>query len=437
MPKCGAPRRPSMAGERRTAGRLSAQERWLQSFNPYCQPLLLRRKPSSLLSSAAVPGRRARSAASPRHKAVEIRPEVGLPVTNGDALLQLTQEEWSICNLMVTVLEHKSTEEAQRIISEVAQLALSRRLLTRYSGVYADGHVNGEEDTRGDEEEDGRAQLIRHLQEHQRREAERRKQLCDSNRQSQQGDIRARCRKLFNRSGVNGDGKALKATKKRCLPRRCKSSAEGNKMQQQGGRVNLEEMVMTKTTVPVPSVPLNVPRRAKASKGVLSFDECCADRYGGGAYSNESMASVLPLRCAAVSPTDDSVRRSNSFPSAGVNYDDHDATKGIFLHDDSNDIHTNGAPSALISTMRPATASETFNDLPSLSGSALPPSHLLDGHNGAGLPPLKPTTPTAGSKTSAQLRAKVTSSSVSSSLISPFSSSLISDVNHEWETGLQ
>ncbi|EKF38367.1 hypothetical protein MOQ_001424 [Trypanosoma cruzi marinkellei] len=436
MPTCRAPRRPLATGERRPAGRLSAQERWLQSLNPYCQPLFLRRKPSSSsLSSAAVPGRRARSAASPRHKRVESRPEVGVSVTNGDALYQLTQEEWSICNLMVTVLQHKSTEEAQRIIAEVAQLALTRRLLARYSGVYADGHVNGEEDTRVGEEEDGRTQLIRHLQEHQRREAERRKQLCDANRQIQQGDIRARCRKLFNRGGVNGDGRALKAAKRRCLPHRCNSSADENTTQQQGGHVNVEEMVMTKTTVPVPTVPLNVPRRAKASKGVLSFDEYCADRYGGGggggAYSNESLASVLPIRCAAMSTTDDSVRRSNSFPSAGVNYDDHDAIKGIFSHDDIHDIHTNEAPSAFISTMRPATSSEVFNSLSSLSGPALPPSHMLDGHNGAGLLPIKPTTPTAGTKTSAQMSAKVTSSSVFSSLISPSSSSLISDVKLE------
>ncbi|ESL09257.1 hypothetical protein TRSC58_03026 [Trypanosoma rangeli SC58] len=432
MPTCRRPRRPTGVGRRCNFEHRSQQRgRWAQTLDPYSQPLLRRVAPSPSPSPSPSPATQATQRAC---SAAGSPAQLGFFATNIEALRRLTLEEWSICNLMASLLQHKTKEEAERIAAEVTQLALHRRLLAGYSGVYADSCASGEEYTQEAEDEDGRAELIRRLQEQQRREEERRRHLCGSNRKSQQEDLRATCRNLFCRGVANGNLSGAGTEKKRGLTYICKTFPDGASSQRQRQREkpkhkqeqkqqcshdNGKEVMMAKAPVSVPSVSPNIPRRAKSLKGVPSFDEACADRYGGSAYSNESTPSVSLGSYAAMSAADDSVRRSTSLPSAGATYFGRDVKKGTWS--------TNDAAPLMVSTTYPAAARVAVSELVSPLEAEVQPPRSLDGHHRAGLLPMQPTNPAEAATNPPCMKAKLAPSSLLSSLTSPSSSSIGND----------
>ncbi|RNF08715.1 uncharacterized protein Tco025E_07104 [Trypanosoma conorhini] len=421
-PVCRAPRRPTAAGGRRTSRHPS------QLLEPYAQPLL-RRVPSSSSSAAVAVRRSSRAAALPRQASVESPAQPSFATTGIDALHRLTLEEWSVCSLMATVLQRKSTEEAERIAAEVTKLALHRRLLAGYSGVYADGAARGGEHALAAEDNGRKAELIRRLQEQQRREEERRAHLCVSNRRFQQDDLRALCRKLFSHGGANGRGGSAAAAasmaKKKGSAHRRKTPSDRKlaRRQQQGGHNNVKEITVTKKPISVPSVPTNVPRRAKPHKAVPSFDEVCADRYCASGYSNESTPTVSIGSYAAMSAADDSVQRSNSFTSPGAPFYGQNIHESTSADKEAVCVDAGLAPSMLFSTMRPASARALMGELVLSSEAEAQPPELLDGHHRAGLAPVQPTNPAAAAANLSSSKNNLVALSPLSSLISPSSSS--------------
>ncbi|RNF02074.1 hypothetical protein TraAM80_06618 [Trypanosoma rangeli] len=429
MPTCRRPRQPTGVGRRcNSEYRPQQRRRWSQTLDPYSQPLRRRVAPSPSPSPATQATQRACSAA-------ESPAQLCFLATDIEALRRLTLEEWSICNLMASLLQHKTKEEAERITAEVTQLALHRRLLAGYSGVYADSSPSGEEYTQEAEDEDGRAELIRRLQEQQRREEERRRHLRGYNRKRQQENLRATCRNIFCSGVANGNLDAAGMVNKRRgltyrrntfpegIPSRRQRQREKQKhmqeQKQQCSHDNGEEVMVTKAPVSVPSVSPNIPRRTKSLKGVPSFDEACADRYGGSAYSNESTPSVSLGSYAAMSAADDSVRRSTSLPSAGATYFDRYVKKSTWSTNDAAYIDAHASP-LMASTTRPSEARVAVSELCTSASKGRKPPRLLDEHHRAGLLPVQATNPQC-------VKAKLASSSLLSSLTSPSSSSIGND----------
>ncbi|KEG08337.1 hypothetical protein DQ04_07431040 [Trypanosoma grayi] len=452
MPLSKAPRRPSTVGMCRACRQSSQQERWAEALGPYMEPLPPRR-------AATATAERARAVkASRRQVPPSTTKGAEIPAANGEgAISQLTDDERSICNLMVGVLQHKSSLEARRIVAEVSEAAQSRRLLASYSGVYANACSDDDnEAARNGESGSGRTQLIRHLQkrreEEERASEEERKQQKHIN-DAEEREQRARWRNMFGGGGGRANGSGTPASRRKKgrsngarklvsdtdeehahpqqqqeqqqqqqqeqqqqqqQEQQQQQQQEQQQQQQQDSRKCGEDNAALRSSAGT-GIPPNVPRRMKAVRHVASFDEQCADRYGGAAASKESLSSASLVRLTQTSVGDDSVRQSPSVRSPGAGDEEGSRSQGLLSDADE-------APSALMATRCPTAAGDA-RETSEAALSGFPPvprpPRLPDASNHPLPPPVVPIIveakpPSPPSPTGSPSLSAVSNSSVSS-----------------------